>query len=209
MVDDMDFSNMKAGTYLVQGDNVKGLSLLDASGWGIGDGSNSGDGVRNLAQTVGYVYAALRERQDQIVQTPFTWTRNGREVDEPPFGFNAYEFARIDKGLSIYNNVYYHKSRGRGSRTNTITSLAWLDPGSVCPDQTMKVNLHTGYERYIRTVVNSMTGADSETFMDAEDLLKFEMQDMSELYSTASAVRAIRGGAAVVKGYWLNGSRVR
>lgn len=195
----VNYSKMNPGLYMVQGDNVKSLSLLDSAGWGIGTGTNAGDSVAQLAQTVSYYYAAVRERQDQIVQTPFQWTQKGRDIEEAPFGLNAYEFARIEKALTIFNNAYYHKSAGHGSRARTVSSLAWLNPATIAPDTSKAVNLHEGYTEYLRTTTNNKTGGTNELRMTVEELLRFELQDMNELHSTASPAKAIRANAAVMR----------
>lgn len=195
----VDYGSLKPGAYLVQGDHVKSLSLLDSAGWGIFGGANAGDSVSALAKSIGWYYAALRERQDQIVQTPFKWMQNGKDMDRAPFKLNAYELARIEKGLTLFNNVYYHKSTGRGSRASSLVSLAWLNPANVYPDKGKVVNLHTGYTEYIRVTQNTETGSDNEQRISADELLRFELQDMEELYSNASAGRAVRGKAAVIK----------
>ncbi|MEM9773325.1 MAG: phage portal protein [Chloroflexota bacterium] len=183
---------------------MKSLSLLDSAGWATGDSSSIGDSASNLAKNVAFMYAAIRERQDQIVQTPFKWTLNGEEIDDAPFGLNAYRLARIEKALVLFNNAYFEKVYGSGSARlggsrQRAVSLSWLNPATMKPDDSGTVLLSQGYKRYQRTTIDKKTSQENQMHIDTEHLLRFELEDMDELYSTASAARAVRSSAAVIR----------
>lgn len=200
---DYDYGKLKAGLHLVKGDNVKSLSLGSASGWGdaflTGD-SVSGGGLNALAANVAWLYIARDKRRDQVIQTPMKWFKGDKELepDESPFGFDEMELSRVDWGLKLHNNAYYHRANGRGAKRGKTTSLAWLNPECVQPYKNEIPNLHTGYTKYQYTgsavkINGQMGGA-----IPADELLRFELPGMTELWSGNGAGRASRLAAKVL-----------
>lgn len=199
----MNYSKMKPGLYLTKGDSVKSLSLGSASGWGdafLTGGSSGGGGLNALAATVTWLYIARDKRRDQVIQTPVKWMKGNSEIDgdESPFDIDVMELARIDWALKLHNNAYYHRAKGRGSKRAKTTSLAWLNPECVQPYKNEIPNLHTGYTKYQYTgsavkINGSMSGV-----IPTEDLLRFELPGMSELWSGSGAGKATRLAAKVL-----------
>lgn len=199
----LDYANMKPGAYVVKGDNVKSLSLTSPDGWPasfLSSGSTNSD-LNQLAATVAWVNIALENRRKQIERSPFRWMLNDRELEdhEVPYGLDEKEFSRIDKALMLHNRAYYLKQKGsRGQGKGKTNDLAWLNPGCVTPDTAEYPDIFKGYTRYRYSGGNFRVNGSQVWTINTENLLRFEIPDMNELWSSSSAGSAIRAVAQVL-----------
>lgn len=200
----LDYGKMKPGVYIAKGGHVKSLSVGSADGWP-SSFLVGGNGVANdliqLAATVAWVRIAIDNRRKQIERTPFRWQKKGKDIDpdESPFGMDEKQFSRIDMGLTLFNRSYYHKRNGsKGQGKGVTNSLAWLNPSCVRPDTSEQPDLHAGYTKYEYTGGDFTIDGQRVWRIPVENLLRFEIPNMRELWSGEGVGSAIRSVAQVL-----------
>lgn len=186
----------KPGTYVVvggQATELKNLSLLDPSAWGLEAGETN-PSLAALARDVEWVFIALEKRRNQIAQTPFQWLENGREI-EPPFMLDSDMFERVDIALQTYSKAYLHKRRLRGRK---FDALGWMDPTTIQPVTETRPNIYEGYTQY-RRMMNENDTVDNAPLIPSGDLVRIERLGMSELMPGSSAGEATKAAAQIIR----------
>ncbi len=149
--------------------------------------------VRTLAQEVGWLAVALKERRNGIAEIAYEIRRNNEDViDELPFVFDwKRESQRIDTALQVHGVAYMRKQFSGGR----LVGLRWLEPMAVRPD------VNTAYTRpggagYHWYVYDHDRGHDT---IPDEELLIWHGFSLSELGAT-SMVDSTRLAAEILRG---------
>lgn len=183
--------NLSPGVHLMQGDRVvKSLSLTDYDSWraiGYGGGNESAE---TLLSMVGWVYTAIIYRRNQLGEVPYSWQRNGDDVDAPPVPIPVDVFGRIDQALQLGSVAYLHKEKNGSGRT---LRLRWLDPAACSPINTTYTEDDYGFYSYY-----SEDG--SYSVIPREDLIIFRLRGLRERDAMTSASSATALAAQILHG---------
>lgn len=183
----MNYSQLKhPGLYLVSGN--KTLSLTNTVGWEYVLGPDPSPG--RLAGIVGWVWTALKERREMLMEIPYHWELNGRETDQIPLKFDHMTmFQQIDNAMQSYGKAYPLKQKA-GRR---LVGIRWTDPAAVVPDM-LTANHVDGVKDYI---YNTDYGT---VYLPAEDILPFQVPGMREIIHGTPAGMATRLAADILRG---------
>ena len=151
----MDYSQLKPGLYLQQGETVKSIGVGDF--WGQYSISSELD---DLARYVVWVFVALNEREKVIRELLDVgqWFQDGEPVDSFPLPFNwQREFVRIDAALQLGGNAYLLKQRDFG---DNVAGLRWLNPVDVTPQNKTAIFGDLVYTNYLYKGGKNLPGED-------------------------------------------------
>lgn len=181
----MDYSKLKPGLYLQQGEKIKALTA-DAH-WPA-HGQNTP--LEKLTATVAWQYTAIDRRQEMINQIPYQWQVGDEDVDRGPYGINVKLFApRIDKCLQLYAYAAILKQRVSGGQ---VVGLRWLDPTTIEPDYDTVTP--DGFVYFWRT------GSGPRRPIPAGDIIYIYLPGMREMQPASSAALASSLPAQILKG---------
>lgn len=192
------YEGLNPGLYLQVGGKVTALKHKDAWDYiGTFDdmlryGTERSPSVETLAAEVGWVFVALRQRQQQIQEIPYTWERGGTELqDETPWDMPWREqMQQIDESLQLYATGYLFKQRAGGQ----LTGIRWLDPTTIDPDYETATP-RDGIRRYWRK-----DDHDKRKPIPASDIIRFIVPGMRELRPGVAASRATSLAASILRG---------
>lgn len=176
------------GLYLAQNGSIKSLQSLDA----LFSGAGFTPDVEKLAGSVAWVFVALNNRKERLLEIPYTWLQGEQEkpTNELPFRFQYRDLQRIDESLQLYACAYFHKER----RGNRVVRLKFLDPTTMMPDESSLTT--DGYRYYFRTLDISAR----RERVPVEDLIVIGIMGIRELDVSTPAAAATKLAAEILYG---------
>lgn len=189
-----DYNGLKPGVYLQHGDKIVKTAGKEYIG-SFNDllfGSGGQRSVERLASSVGWVWSAIKERKQQILEIPQEWHQNENVIDFVPFGAKWMELEqRIDESLQYYSVAYALKQR-QGRR---VVGVRWLDPTAVTPDENSKNTVTEDYDYYFYHV-----GDGQRQRIARADMFVWKIPGMRELEPGTSAAVATKLAASILHG---------